>query len=283
MATKTMQAKLDKMLSKGISDVTALGIELYDIIPAVRITKNNRRIGSAQDVNRAIGKRRGSHDTYVIAGKKPLFKISISEKECSNDLDIKNVIYHEILHCAPNCQNHQKTWKSHAAKVNKAYGLNVTVTKKASCESAKTGKAASVKDVKEYVGKCFRDGKRTFKFEGFNGRPKNNCDLVEVSTGKRFVCPASYVAKKMETSACLFGAGIEAPLPELPKTTPSVSAEQYLHLVGKKVKNGPRGRKVFTVTGIDVNGGSKAITFQDEWGAPYSAPLGVASRLVILN
>ena len=204
MADKKLQGKLDAMLAEGIKDVRALGIELYDIIPKVRVTDNARRIGSAQDMNRAFVKVFGQR--RLASGKTPLFRISISRKECDDDLDIKNVLYHEILHCAPNCQDHQKTWKSHAAKVNKAYGLNVTVTKKSQDENANAGKPVSVKDVKGYVGKCFCDGKKTFKFCGFNGRPKNNCDIVDVKTGKRYVCPASYVASKMETSPCLFGA-----------------------------------------------------------------------------
>ena len=269
--------KLDGMLAQGIEDVKALGIELYDIIPTVRVTDNKRRIGSAQDMNRAIVKFAGR--PTVLAGKSPLFRISISRSECSSDADIKNVIYHEILHCAPNCQDHQATWKGHAARVNAVYGLNVTTTKKTECADAVS--SIPTGDVSEFVGKCFRDGNRTFKFTGFNTRPKNNCDIVDVKTGKAYVCPSSYLARKMVTSQTLFGATVE-PAPSKPVAdTPDL--DQIKSLVGKKVKNGPCGRKIFTVVSVNPNASKKAIVLIDENGCEYTGAIGCAARLVVVG
>ena len=276
MTNKALQVKLDKMLAKAIKDVKALDIELYDIIPTVRITKNSRRIGSAQDMNRAIAKHRGSHSSFVIAGKTPLFRISISEKECSNDYDINNVLYHEVLHCAPNCQNHQKTWKGYAARVNKVYGTNVTTTK-----SVYTGNTScpNMADVKEYVGKCFKDNGKTYKFTGFNGRPKNSCDIVDVKTGRQYVCVPAYIAKMAKTSLVDNVEPVKKSTPAKPKVNP-VDA---LKLVGRKVKNGVRGRKIFTVVSVDVNGGKKAIVLVDEYGNEYTGPLGCVRKLVVVG
>ena len=273
MATTNLQKKLNGMLAQGIKDVRALDIDLYDIIPTVRITDNARRLGSAQDMNRAFIKFAGKKQ--VAPGRTPLFRISIARRECETDEDIKNVLYHEILHCAPNCQDHQATWKRHAATVNRAYGLNITTTKKESCENA--SEPVRVGDVKEFIGECFRSGNKTFRFCGFNGRPKNNCDIVDVKTGKQYVCAAAYVAEKMATSKCLFGASVTVKTPEAPKTN-----IDYRDLVGKKVKNGPRGRKIFTVMAINPNGGTRAVILNDENGVEYSGKIGAAARLVLV-
>lgn len=276
MTTRNLQAKLNNILADGIEDVKALGIELYDIIPNVRITDNSRRLGSAQDMNRAFVKFAGKKQ--VAPGKTPLFRISIARRECETDEDIKNVIYHEILHCAPNCQDHQATWKRHAAAVNQAYGLNITTTKKEACEKA--AEPVRVKDVREYVGECFKNGNKVYKFCGFNSRPKNNCDIVDIATGKKYVCAAAYVAEKMATSKCLFGASVTAKAPEAPKANADVD---YRNLVGKKVKNGKRGRKVFTVMSIDPNGGTHAVILNDEDGVEYYGKIGAAARLVVIS
>ena len=280
MATKNLQSKLDRMLAQGIKDVEALGIQLYDIIPTVRITDNTHRLGSAQDMNKAFVKVFGKKT--IVSGKKPLFRISISRKECESDLDIKNVLYHEILHCAPNCQDHQATWQGYAKKVNKAYGLNVTTTKKEDSPAENAEAPAKVSDVREFVGKCFRDGKRTFKFTGFNGRPKNSCDIVDVATGKQFVCAPSYVARKMAESPALFGASIPAKKPEIEKGT-SQTDKKAMGLVGRKVKNGPRGRKVFTVVSIEPAAGKKAVRLLDEDGCEYTGGMGCIERLVVVG
>ena len=279
MAATNLQTKLDRMLAVGIEDVKALGIELYGIIPSVRITNNTHRIGSAKDINKSFVKFGGK--LHVAAGKTPLFRISISRQECESDYDIKNVLYHEILHCAPNCQDHQKTWKSHAAKVNAAYGLNVTTTKKETAPEFEDRPAGAV-DVKQYIGKCFRDGKRTFKFTGFNARPKNKCDIVDVKTGKQFVCAPDYVARQMANDPCLFGASISAQKPDTANATAS-ERSRFSELVGKKVKNGPRGRKIFTVISIDPGAGSKAVILNDESGNEYYGKIGCASRLVVVG
>lgn len=280
MVTKSLQSKLDAILAEGIENVRALGIELYDIIPTVRITNNYRRIGSAQDVNRAFVKFGGK--THIVSGRKPLFRISISRAECETDEDIKNVIYHEILHCAPNCQDHQATWKAHAAAVNEAYGLNVTVTKKNEDSAA----AAPAADIEQFIGQCFRDGNRTFKFTGLNSRPKNNCDIVDVATGKKYVAAAAYVASKMAASKTLFGTSLTDAKNKknTAKTAKTSKADKdYSNLIGKKVKNGPRGRKVFTVVSIDPTRGSKAVILEDESGAEYHGKIGCAARLVVIG
>ena len=276
--TKSLQAKLNDMLAEGIENVRALGIDLYDIIPEVRITNNQHRVGSAQDMNRAFVK--FGKTKHVVSGRKPLFRISISRTECKTDEDIKNVLYHEIIHCAPNCQDHQATWKAHAAAVNAAYGLNVTVTKKNEDVAAAP---ADVKDIEQFIGQCFRDNTRTFRFEGLNNRPKNNCDIVDVATGKKYITPAAYVASKMTTSATLFGASVTTPEKKATKKNSTKNTADYSHLVGKKVKNGPRGRKVFTVISIDPSKGSRAVILKDENGEEYHGKIGCAARLVVIG
>ena len=276
MAKSNLQSKLDEILAKGITDVKALGIDLYDIIPTVRITNNTRRLGSAQDMNKALVKVFGT--TRVATGKTPLFRISISRKECGNDFDIKNVLYHEILHCAPNCQDHQATWKSHAARVNAAYGLNVTTTKNDS-SPASASAPANTSDVKAHIGKCFRGGNRTFKFTGFNSRPKNSCDITDVATGKLYVCSPDYILKQMKEHPAMFSAEI----PERKASNRGSGDKRAEELIGKKVKNGPRGRKVFTVVSIDPAAGNKAVKLLDENGCEYTGAMGCVSRLVVVG
>jgi len=45
---------------------------------------------------------------------------------------LKTTIIHELLHTCEGCMNHGATWKSLAAKVNRAYGYNIKATSSAS-------------------------------------------------------------------------------------------------------------------------------------------------------
>lgn len=131
---RALQLKLDAMLQDAISDVKALGYSPYDILPAVRITNNKTRLGSAAVANdahqvRHSRSRRAKTDN-VRWTKDPSFRISISTHECSCDKDIKDTLYHEVIHCIPGCFNHGSQFKAVAARVNAAYGVDVDTSKK---------------------------------------------------------------------------------------------------------------------------------------------------------
>lgn len=212
-----LQCKLDNMLVQAIADVEALGYDVYEIEPKVRMTNNKSRLGSAQVIN-------GAHmDAYLRKrlkqekwDKPPVFRISVSRRECKSDEDIRNVLYHEVIHCVPGCCNHGKMWKSVAAKVNAAYGTDVQTTKKElggadddsgsyGGQGSKTrgaaGRRSSNKilvyggldeqqlrrELEERVGQSFSMKNKTYTFTGFNTRPKRCCDLVDAK-GNAYIC-----------------------------------------------------------------------------------------------
>lgn len=57
------------------------------------------------------------------------FRILISVRLLSDDapLDaLRDTLFHELLHTAPNCMNHTGNWKQYAERLNKELGLNIT-------------------------------------------------------------------------------------------------------------------------------------------------------------
>ena len=199
-STDDLQTKLDEMLAQCIADLEALGYEHYDIIEHVRITNNSRTLGSAQDMNKAFTRTRGvRNSTRLIPGMSPLFRISITIKECKTDEDIKNVLYHEVIHTCPDCQNHGKKFKAIAAHINRVYGANVTVTKNVDPDStdrstkakrkpsAKPTSGARAKAAK-YIGREIKINGKEYVFTGMNDRPKNCCELKSKANGKLYIC-----------------------------------------------------------------------------------------------
>lgn len=178
------------MLAIAIKNVRKF-YDTYEILPSIRITNNKKRLGSAKITNGAVCTRKKySRSGEESWNKAPVFQISIAMKECTSDDDINNVLYHEVIHCVHGCFNHGKKFKAVAAKINQEYGVKVESTKKPSESAAET----IMMDNKELytqlaanMGKKFKIRNKTYKFVGFNGRPKNCCDLVDAK-GNQYVC-----------------------------------------------------------------------------------------------
>lgn len=55
------------------------------------------------------------------------YSIRISQQvEVLPDVEIKQIIVHEILHSCPGCMNHGTKWLSYADKMNKKYHYNIS-------------------------------------------------------------------------------------------------------------------------------------------------------------
>lgn len=199
---RALQAKLDDVLQDTISKVAALGYDLYEIEPQVRITNNIRRVGSANSTNGASLRKATSSMGRPLEkwSKAPKFRISISTHECASDEDIADTIFHEVIHCIPGCFNHGKHFKHAASRVNKAYGTNVTTSKSSeSAQSAGSMTEAEARDlITSHIGGTVRIRTKEMTFSGFNGRPKKCCDLVDANGGQ-YVCDAI---------SCAFGLGL---------------------------------------------------------------------------
>lgn len=202
---RALQSKLNLMLAQAIEDVCALGYKTYDIMPDVRITNNKTRLGSASVKNDArLSRNRKKKFAGELWDKDPLFQISISTRECSNDADIRDTLYHEVIHCIPNCFNHGNAFKSAAAKVNTAYNTNVDTQKRESAENASIPCADKTdaqlrNELAKHVGETMQIRRKKFVLTGFNDRPKNCCVLMD-DKGNQYV---------WNVRACAFGLGLE--------------------------------------------------------------------------
>lgn len=207
---RNLQSKLDSMLAQAISDVHALGYETYGIIEKIRMTNNKSRLGSASVKNGArLYRAKGRGCARERWDKPPVFQISISTRECASDSDIKDTLYHEVIHCIPDCFNHGKSFKAAALRVNAAYGTNVETRKKEESSregsprpaipcSDKTDKQLKA-ELLNHIGETVKIRRRTFTFVGLNSRPKNCCVLQD-SRGIQYVC---------NVRACAHGLGLE--------------------------------------------------------------------------
>lgn len=193
---KALQTKLDAMLAQAIADVHELGYETYDIMEHVRITNNRSRLGSASCKNDARLSRRWKKMGREVWEGSPLFQISISTRECATDSDIKDTLYHEVIHCIPGCFNHGTDFKVVAALVNAKFGTHVD-TRKRESESESGNRAENTSAAKsdtqmkiellKHFGKTFKRGRKTYTFVGLNDRPKNCCVLADAN-GTQYVC-----------------------------------------------------------------------------------------------
>lgn len=207
---RNLQSKLDSMLAQAISDVHALGYETYGVMEKIRITNNKSRLGSASVKNGArLYRAKGRGSTREQWDKPPVFQLSISTRECASDSDIKDTLYHEIIHCIPGCFNHGKSFKIAALRVNAAYGTNVETRKKEEPSgedgtqpevpcSDKTDKQLKM-ELMDHIGETVRIRRRMFTFVGVNSRPKNCCVLQD-ARGIQYVCNAR---------VCAHGLGLE--------------------------------------------------------------------------
>lgn len=201
---RALQSKLDAMLQDAIADVKALGYSLYDILPAVRITNNKTRLGSAAVANDAHQVKRScsrrTQTDNVRWTKNPSFRISISTHECSCDKDIKDTLYHEVIHCIPGCFNHGSQFKAAASRVNATYGIDVDTSKKDQEAYAKKNKLAETdlyRLVEDKIGCKVKIRSTEFVFTGFNDRPKRCCDLK--SSKGTYIC---------DLYTCAYGLGL---------------------------------------------------------------------------
>lgn len=282
---RALQEKLDSALKQAIEDVSAF-TELYEIVPEIRITNNKCRLGSAKVENSArldaVARKR---DKREIWDKPPVFKLSVSTRECATDDDMRDTLYHEVIHCAPGCFNHGKRFKALAAKVNAAYGTNVTTSKKAfASDAAHTRFAegidaplpplvegAPAKDarslIKSHIGETFKHGRKVYTFTGFNNNPKNSCDLVDAS-GRKYKCQPELVADRLG----LVGTNerIEKKKREAAKQMRDL--EIRLALKKKVGKSFKQGRKTYTFTGFN-NNPKNCCDLVDANGAAYKCSL----------
>ncbi len=106
--------RLASLMDTCIKEMRATGIEPSRRIFAI---KENRRAKKRLGCCKVV-KERG-RTGFVI-------EVSSIMEKCS-DADLKDVIFHELLHTCPGCLNHGQKWKSLADRINRAYGSHIRV------------------------------------------------------------------------------------------------------------------------------------------------------------
>ena len=109
------QGETDKLLARVIAQARAVKIPVSEhICPQVRLNRRARtRFGCCV--------RKGGAYTVELSAQ--------LAREGTEDA-ILQVLAHEVLHTCYGCSNHGKRWKSYAAKMNAAYGYNISRTDK---------------------------------------------------------------------------------------------------------------------------------------------------------
>lgn len=96
------------------------------------------------------------------------FEIEISARLLRNDVDPKyarNTMIHELLHTCYRCMNHGKRWKSYIARVNDAFGFDISPTPYKSTDySRERSKAVPPPREPKYVFQCRGCGIQTYRF-----------------------------------------------------------------------------------------------------------------------
>lgn len=65
----------------------------------------------------------------AVRGRNRHFRIQITSALLSESIpldELKNTVYHELLHTCPGCMNHGEEWRRLAGIVNLAYGMNIS-------------------------------------------------------------------------------------------------------------------------------------------------------------
>ena len=98
---------INQFLQDCINDLLTIGIPVSkEIDPDVRIKKVTSYAGRC-------------------SGRKP-HVITLSEYVLGNEDVLKDVVYHELIHTCPGCQNHGWKFKEYAYKINQIYQTNIS-------------------------------------------------------------------------------------------------------------------------------------------------------------
>lgn len=175
------QERLDALLADCDLCLRHIGISPREYLPSVRLTHNHSRIGSCK-------KLRG--------GRKPLFQISCSVDACKTDAQVRDVLFHELIHTLPGCFDHGRRFREVAARVNAAYGTDVRATRR---EPVRKVSEVPRSQMEPLVGtELLVRGKR-YRFVGMNERPKRFCNLAD-ERGRLYVCAPAYVLAHMKAT-----------------------------------------------------------------------------------
>lgn len=135
------QTKLNKLLEELIGEALEVNIPVpSNIYPELIINKRpKKRFGCCK----------------LIDG---IYRIEISEFILGSDeIAIRNVIAHEVLHTCKGCDNHGSIWRKYAAIMNKAYGYNIKRT--STFEEMGVGEMREETPPIKYIIKCQSCGK----------------------------------------------------------------------------------------------------------------------------
>ena len=181
MGDAELQERFDALLADCRYPLPAAHWSLSARVPALReLTHNRSRIGSCK-------KLRG--------GRKPLFQISCSVDARKTDAQVRDVLFHELIHTLPGCFDHGMGFREVAAMVNAAYGTDVRATRR---EPVRKVSEVPRSQVEPLVGtELVVRGKR-YRFVGMNERPKRCCNLAD-ERGRLYVCAPAYVLAHMKS------------------------------------------------------------------------------------
>lgn len=104
-----------RLRNECLQEVKALGIKVGVITEWKVNSRAKTRLGQCT---------RRSDGTYEIQ----IAKLLLTEEQVA-EIDVKEVIIHEILHTCYGCMKHTGRWKKYAEKMNNVYGYHISRTK----------------------------------------------------------------------------------------------------------------------------------------------------------
>ena len=134
-----MENKLNTLYQQCINELESIGINIQNNkdIGNIQIhisKRNNKRYGACKQEEpdtstmyvEKIGRRKVIR---YLKYKKHTIEISPWVMELDDSI-IKNTIMHEIIHCMPNCNNHDRAFKQYAKYINQKLGYDISRVRK---------------------------------------------------------------------------------------------------------------------------------------------------------
>ena len=190
------QTKLDYLYRQCLQELQTIGINMEDkkTIGTIQITlskRNNKRYGCCKQekpdqhfkVIQKIGRRK------IIKYEK-FYQHTIEISKWLMELDdsiIKNTIMHELIHCIPFCNNHQKEFKKYATYINQKLGYDIQRVGNKKEDYEKSGKTIEEKEEYLYKIVCQKCGQEIYRkrfntnllYRYYCARCKGKLKLVE--------------------------------------------------------------------------------------------------------
>lgn len=190
MPINLTQATADKLLQECDDNLRAMDLKTGEYDTHARITHNKTKLGSCKTTK------------LIQTGHEPIphHQISVSTNAGDTIAEIMDVLYHELIHTMPGCQNHGTKFKQIANLVNSTLGTHITVTKKAEPTDRDNNKIThsdAITITKSLIGHPIHIGRYDYKIMGIDSHyPKRSVLLVRTKDNVKARCTPELIARQ---------------------------------------------------------------------------------------